>query len=239
MTIRSFHLSIGLLLSLIIHGIIIGAFVIMATDPEKKHVQHVSVLVPMVFTKTSEIPIEKIKPPEKKKTTAKFTDKHMPIADPVNQPITNKPTLDDPVKPVFGLDNKSLTEDKTGAMGIRQGNTLMKEQEERASDPSQIKPFVPVPVYDLTTLPLFKKRVKPDYPESLKKDDRQGEVVLAVDIDEHGIVKNIRVIRSSHPLFAQAAVEALKKSTFTPATRNGMPVPTVLDDVVYTFVIDK
>jgi len=154
-----------------------------------------------------------------------------------------KPDAENDAKPVFGLNVESLSDEKTGGMAVRRGNTVMKEQGAEATEPPRVKPlarsFVSVPVFELSTMPAFRQRVKPDYPESLKNEEREGEAVLSACIDEQGRVTEVNVIRATHPKFAQAAVAALKRSRFTPATRNGSAVATVLEDLVYSFVLER
>jgi protein TonB len=57
----------------------------------------------------------------------------------------------------------------------------------------------------------------------LEKETRR-KVVLAVVIDATGRLAKAEVIEASNEAFANASLEALKKSTFLPARRNGQPV---------------
>jgi TonB family protein len=87
--------------------------------------------------------------------------------------------------------------------------------------------------------PSFKTRFNPIYPEQLVKENCQGEVVLSTEIDKKGNIVNINIVRSDHPLFTQAAIDALKKSTFNPALNNGNPMDTSPKEIVYRFSIQR
>ena len=53
---------------------------------------------------------------------------------------------------------------------------------------------------------------------------REGSVVLKLSIDETGRLVDVEVIEKAGFGFDRAAVEAVRKSTFLPAKRNGKPV---------------
>ena len=245
---RKFYLTMGICFSLAIHGVVFGGFFFMGSQPVLKRDFGVSLLVPVTERPPMEKPSEKPKVPEIKKEIVKMPEKatvrHLqekPVLS--ERKAEEKPDAENDAKPVFGLNVESLSDEKTSGMAVRQGNTVMKEQEAEATEPSKVKPLarsvVPVPVFELSTMPAFRKRVKPDYPESLKNEEREGEAVLSACIDEQGRVTDVTVIRATHPKFAQAAVAALKRSRFTPATRNGSAVATVLEDLVYSFVLER
>ena len=239
----------GLWVSLMIHGAVICGFLMIPPGqvPEKKVTR--SMLVPVTMRE----PEPKITVPEKpappkpkpvpqKKTPVKVAKKTAPEVAPVShmRSQTQPPAKAEAVKPVFGVSRKTVTEPKPGAgsMAMRMGNTLMKEQEDAFTPPEKVRNYVTVPLFELSTMPAFRKRVTPEYPADLKKQELQGEVSLSVTIDVTGHVVDIRVLRSSHALFARAAMAAVKHSLFIPATRNGSPVATILDDLVYSFVLD-
>lgn len=249
---RRFYLTMGICFSLAIHGVVFGGFFFMGSQPVSKRDFGVSLLVPVTerppMEKPLEKPAEKPKVPEIKKEIVKMSEKATVKPLPTKPELSErraeeKPGAENDAKPVFGLNVESLSDEKTGGMAVRQGNTVMKEQEAEATEPSRVKPlarsFVSVPVFELSTMPAFRQRVKPDYPESLKNEEREGEAVLSACIDEQGRVTEVNVIRATHPKFAQAAVAALKRSRFTPATRNGSAVATVLEDLVYSFVLER
>ena len=63
--------------------------------------------------------------------------------------------------------------------------------------------------------------VFPEYPEKERKRGVQGEVELAMLVDEHGVVQNVQVVRNTtgSKLCAQAAVKAAYQTRFLPARK--------------------
>jgi TonB family protein len=71
------------------------------------------------------------------------------------------------------------------------------------------------------------KRVEPVSPEEYRKEGVGGSVLLDVLIDEKGAVQNVLPSQSADPRLSQAAVEAVKKWQFTPATESNRQVPAI------------
>ena len=74
------------------------------------------------------------------------------------------------------------------------------------------------------TNPQYKFRVEPKYPDSAKKAEKEGEVILQATIDENGIPQDIKALTNLGFGLEQAAIEALKKTTFRPAMRGTEPI---------------
>ena len=72
--------------------------------------------------------------------------------------------------------------------------------------------------------PQYKYRVEPKYPDAAKKAEKEGEVVLQATIDENGIPQDIVALTDIGFGLEQAAIDALKKTTFRPATKGGEPI---------------
>jgi len=72
--------------------------------------------------------------------------------------------------------------------------------------------------------PRFLQYVQPHYPLAARQQGREGTVVLRLTIDERGNLVQVDVISSPFDGFAQAAIEAVKRSTFAPAQRVGKAV---------------
>lgn len=70
-------------------------------------------------------------------------------------------------------------------------------------------------------------RVKPVYPELAIRARVTGQVLLRVDIDEEGLVRNVAVFRG-HPLLDGAAVAAVKQYKYRPTLKDGKPVPVTI-----------
>jgi TonB family protein len=65
----------------------------------------------------------------------------------------------------------------------------------------------------------------PAYPEELRQQGIQGQVVLQVTIDEKGSVVGVKVAKALHPYLDFAAVQAVRQWKYEPAVRDGQPVP--------------
>lgn len=72
--------------------------------------------------------------------------------------------------------------------------------------------------------PEYKFRVEPLYPVIAKNVKMEGEVTLEAIIDEEGIPLDIVALTNLGYGLEEAAMEALKKTTFYPAIKNGIPI---------------
>jgi TonB family protein len=72
--------------------------------------------------------------------------------------------------------------------------------------------------------PAFLHREMPSYPMFARKLGREGRVMLKLTIDENGNLLDVEVIEKAGYGFTEAAVEAVKKSTFLPAKKDGKPI---------------
>ena len=75
------------------------------------------------------------------------------------------------------------------------------------------------------TPPDYKFRVEPLYPVIAKNRRIEGEVVLEATIDEQGIPLDIVALTNLGYGLEEAAMEALKKTTFYPAIKDGRLIP--------------
>jgi TonB family protein len=78
------------------------------------------------------------------------------------------------------------------------------------------------PAYDKPPVLFFKRDA--DYSETARQAKYQGTVLLYVEIDEAGGVRNILVARSLGLGLDEKAIEAVKEWRFRPATKDGNPV---------------
>ncbi len=72
--------------------------------------------------------------------------------------------------------------------------------------------------------PKFSHREMPVYPMIARRLGKEGTVLLRLTIDEKGNLLNIEVVEKAGYGFTEAAIEAVKKSTFLPAIVDGKPV---------------
>ena len=68
----------------------------------------------------------------------------------------------------------------------------------------------------------------PLYPSELKASGTTGDVTVRFIVGADGMVADCSVVRSDHPAFSAAAVEAVKQWRFHPGVKNGSPVATQL-----------
>jgi TonB family protein len=79
-------------------------------------------------------------------------------------------------------------------------------------------------------------RVEPRYPEPARRVRLQGAVILEAVIDEHGNVTGVRVVKGMPMGLEQAAIEAVSRWKFQPATLDGRPVAVYFNLTVNFFV---
>ena len=66
----------------------------------------------------------------------------------------------------------------------------------------------------------------PVYPDAAARQGQQGTVGVVVHVGPAGVADGVDIERSSgYPLLDQAAEQAVRKWTFVPATKDGLPVP--------------
>jgi iron complex outermembrane receptor protein len=71
------------------------------------------------------------------------------------------------------------------------------------------------------THPVVVHQVDAEYPQSMAP--QHADVILLVTLDAEGNVTDVKIATSGGAAFDAAAVEAVRKWTFSPATRNGKP----------------
>ena len=81
--------------------------------------------------------------------------------------------------------------------------------------------------------PRIVRRVEPVYPQLAAAARLGAIVVLEAEVDVRGYVKTVKVL-SGHPLFDEAAMEAVKQWRYQPLLLNGEPTGFILS-VVVTF----
>ncbi len=65
----------------------------------------------------------------------------------------------------------------------------------------------------------------PDYPKIPDDAEPRGLVVMLVGINTKGHVELVHVLRASNPAFESSAVSTVKTWRFSPAKKDGKPVP--------------
>ncbi len=73
--------------------------------------------------------------------------------------------------------------------------------------------------------PRFNHREMPVYPLLARRLGKEGRVLLRLTIDEKGRLINLEVLEGAGYGFTESAVEAVRKSTFLSAKKEGKPIP--------------
>ena len=100
------------------------------------------------------------------------------------------------------------------------------------------EPEVPPEELPILEMPQIQTYVEAPYPEAAKAAGLEGTVLLLVEIDEAGAVVNAEVLQPIGNGFDEAALDAVKQMTFTPARTEVGPVP-VAFEFNYGFVLQK
>lgn len=98
---------------------------------------------------------------------------------------------------------------------------------------------------DGTTIPFFEFEVMPryaegdggfialvraisrnfDYPKAARRAGIQGRIFLTFNVTEHGLVDDVKIVQSLHPLVDAEAIKAVYRlKRFTPGQQDGKPV---------------
>ena len=73
--------------------------------------------------------------------------------------------------------------------------------------------------------PAIKSAEQPVYPPALGAQGEVGGVIAEIQVGADGQVKEVKILRASHPEFAEAVQTVLPRWQFRPALSNGDPVP--------------
>ncbi len=83
-------------------------------------------------------------------------------------------------------------------------------------------------VFGLANGPSFLKMVKPEYPKLARRLGKEGRVLFRLHIDETGRLINLEIVERAGYGFDEAALSAIRASSFRPAIKDGTPVPSVV-----------
>lgn len=103
--------------------------------------------------------------------------------------------------------------------------------------PAPERPPEPVRLHAGIDAPRKVKNVTPVYPALARSAGAQGVVIIEAVIDAQGDVVSTKVLRSV-PLLDQAAMDAVRQWSYTPARLNGQPVPVVVT-VTVNFTLER
>jgi len=229
-----------LLGALVLHSGIVGYGWMSAKHP-RKHSEEVKMVV---VERKKEPPPPPPEPPKVDEPPPKAPEppKKVATAPPPPKTVDEPPPPPKPMR-VTGL---SLENTVPGGDGpaFATGNTNQGQTDTKAVDPKDI-PATPGPVAPgpptpepgpnraasnmpghgtVVRVPKRVQEVKPAYPEVLRAQGVEADVVLLVAIDATGQVTNVKVLQSAgQPEFDNAAVAAARAERYEPATRDGAP----------------
>lgn len=86
--------------------------------------------------------------------------------------------------------------------------------------------------------PALVEFVEAEFPESERETGEGATVLLQIAISEEGEVVGVALLESAGEAFDRAAVEAVRQFKFSPAKRDGVPIP-VRIEYAYDFVIHE
>ena len=127
----------------------------------------------------------------------------------------------------------------SGGFAVGVGNTLHGKAEEKAADPSTVRPYSGgvVAAARLSAQPRLIGDPKVEYPADARKAGTEGPVVLLLGIDAQGAVTAVRVLEAPSPSLAAAAAEGARRFRFTRALVDGVAVATEIR-WKYTFLLE-
>ena len=143
------------------------------------------------------------------------------------------------VDPTGAVTNATVTKSDVPALegfaleAARSGQLNPQPLPPAGSDPQKIssEAFFPVESYDSgkplpagVVLPTPKSQPAPVYPKQYRQQKITGGVWLSIAVGKSGRVGNIEIIKASDHEFGPAAVQAVAKWQFHPATLNGKPI---------------
>ena len=130
--------------------------------------------------------------------------------------------------PVFGISMESTSAAGTGP-AMRVGNTLQTKPKERVTDTDKVGTgglAPPVPAYEVTKMPLPTGDCSGHYTDEAREAGLEGTVILSFVVDEHGRVRDIKILQGLGSGLTEAAKRAVQVCAFSPGERDGKPVPT-------------
>jgi TonB family protein len=101
-----------------------------------------------------------------------------------------------------------------------------------------VTPDVPLRIIGDVKAPVVIHRVTPLYPKSAIAIHLNGSAIVECIIDKTGHVRDAKMLRSSSPLFNQAAIDAVLQWQFVPGSLHGTAVDTIFDLTV-TFQVTQ
>lgn len=198
----------GLVLSIVLHGAIIGAFLMPKGEEgegglsKKKHKIKVQVKYDELPPPPSIMPMTEV--PTGLPAEGTVGEVPMPVPD----ELAEKETITDYVP---GVEH-----------GVPEGTELEVTDADLEWEGASVD-HIEFVAYEVA--PQFKRKVEPEYPAIGREGGVEGTVGLMVYVGPDGLVKNVIITQPMEiEAFNQAAVDAAWECTFTPALQNNKPI---------------
>ena len=104
------------------------------------------------------------------------------------------------------------------------------------SAPPRQPDITPLRVGGLIQAPQLLKRVSPVYPAMARNARREGYAIIEATIGRDGAVRDVKLLKSAHPLLDKAALDAVAQWRYSPTLLNGEAVEVTLS-VTVTFAL--
>jgi protein TonB len=167
----------------------------------------------------------KARPQTPPKPAAPVKETVQPKAEEVSETI---PKAAEPEAPSAPSDVLTSSESKSGPTSggpsIGDGPDSGLDGPSRADSGPGVLSDQPYTLTGAIAKPVLLSRVEPLYPEVARRAHQGGKVILQTVIDESGRVINVTVVQGLGFGLQQAAVDAVSKWRFQPATMNGRAV---------------
>lgn len=211
----------GLFISLIIHALIMVIPVSMAVVQKFDEIE-----LFVMYEESPSVQEQKITRTENvQKTNRVFIQEKREIKEDKKVEEPQKVTEEKIIEPVaishktedipLSLEKANLPETLVREVTIAPAPQTFSSKE--TSDPHDVK-------FGTVTGPKFLHRELPVYPMIARRLGKEGKVVLRLTIDDKGNLLNVEVIENTGYGFTEAAIEAVKRSTFLPAKKDGKPI---------------
>jgi len=191
----------GILLSALCHGLILLIPMTWASKAPQAFPPVEFVMTLAEKPMASEPPPRAAEPPKPEPVRPKAKIKPRPQPKPVvTEPVETKVCIPQPPAP-----KSSPAPRRVAGLGTGSAGPLLAD-------------------FGSTTGPAFLRRVAPLYPDQARRRGLEGRVVLRLVLDERGNLLKVEVVQAAGHGFEEAAVDAVKRSSFRPAMINGQAV---------------
>jgi len=233
------HYGLGLLVSLLLHAMLFLIPVSMAVF--KPAVRHYSVIE---ISMVEERPVAQLQEPAVEVKPQAFQvpqqrlqeTKEVVARQRIAKEVKPRPVITSTVMRPSPVETRVETENEASVPEVMESANSAGEAEPVARAPvagadashitGESAPFNQVlnTEFGSGNAPKFLHREMPIYPLIARRLGKEARVVLRLTIDEKGNLLNVEVIEGAGYGFTEAAVEAVRRSTFTPAEVNGKAV---------------